>query len=385
MKKYVRLCSIIFLLKYDGFVKSEFSPPVRGEGVFGLFTKPSNMKGFAMNNNRPIIGITAGDPSGIGPEIILAALGTPYLYELCRPLIIGDTGVLSAAKKCSGSRIKLNPVTNPSEGKFKAGLIDLISLSELDFNEKSWGNPTIQTGKAMVEYIKAATGMAMNNEISGIVTCPINKKVMQMSGFAYNGHTELIAECTGTKDYVMMLAGDRLRVSLVTIHMPLSRVSGSITTENISKTIRITGEALFERFGIDSPEIAVAGLNPHAGESGIFGNEEENIIRPAIEKSAEEGFNVSGPYPPDTIFYHALKGNYDAVVCMYHDQGLIPFKMIHFNDGVNTTLGIPIIRTSVDHGTAYDIAGKGKADPGSLIAAIKMAALQAECFRKKGR
>ena len=335
-----------------------------------------------MKKIRPIIGITAGDPAGIGPEIILSALSTPYLYELCRPLVIGDMRVLSAAKKCSGSAIKLNPVMNPSEGRFEAGFIDLVSLSELDFNQKSWGNPTMQTGKAMVEYIKTATGMAINKEISGIVTCPINKKAMQMSGFDYNGHTELIAESTGTKDYVMMLAGDRLRVSLVTIHMPLSRVSGSITTENISKTIRITGEALIERFGIDSPEIAVAGLNPHAGESGIFGNEEENIIRPAIEKSACEGLRVSGPYPPDTIFYHALKGSCDAVVCMYHDQGLIPFKMIHFTDGVNTTLGIPIIRTSVDHGTAYDIAGKGKADPGSLIAAIKMAAFQAECLSR---
>lgn len=336
-----------------------------------------------MKDIKPIIGITAGDPAGIGPEIILSALGMQYLYEFCRPLVIGDPGVLSAAKKCLGSPVKLNPVLNPSEGKYEAGHIDLISLSELDFNEKLWGNPTIQTGKAMMEYIRAATGMAINKEISGIVTCPINKKAMRMSGFDYNGHTELIAEITGTIDYVMMLAGDRLRVSLVTIHMPLSRVAGAITIENISKTIKITGEALFERFGIENPEIAVAGLNPHAGESGIFGSEEENIIKPAIERSSGKGFNVSGPYPPDTVFYHALKGSYDAVVCMYHDQGLIPFKMIHFTDGVNTTLGIPIIRTSVDHGTAYDIAGKGKADPGSLIAAIKMAAFQAQCAGRK--
>jgi 4-hydroxythreonine-4-phosphate dehydrogenase len=341
------------------------------------------MKGFHMKKIRPVIGITAGDPAGIGPEIILSALSNPYVYELCRPVVIGDPGVLSVAKKCSGIAIKFNPVRHPSEGRFEAGSIDLVTLSELDFNEKSWGNPTTQTGKAMVEYIKAATCMAVNKEISGIVTCPINKKAMQMSGFAYNGHTELIAECTGAKDYVMMLAGDRLRVSLVTIHMPLSRVPGSVTTENISKTIKITGESLVERFGIDSPEIAVAGLNPHAGESGIFGNEEENVIGPAIENSAREGLRVSGPYPPDTVFYHALKGRYDAVVCMYHDQGLIPFKMIHFTDGVNTTLGLPIIRTSVDHGTAYDIAGKGKADPGSLIAAIKMAAFQAECLSRK--
>ncbi|MBU1713521.1 MAG: 4-hydroxythreonine-4-phosphate dehydrogenase PdxA [Proteobacteria bacterium] len=336
-----------------------------------------------MKNNRPVIGITSGDPAGIGPEIILSALSDSGLYQLCKPLVVGDIGVLAAAKKCTGSSINLKSVSTPSEGSYNPGSIDILSLSRLTFNETSWGNPTVQTGKAMVEYVIAATDMAINKEIAAVVTCPINKKAMNMAGFHYNGHTELIAERTGTKDFVMMLAGDRLRVSLVTIHIPLSRVSKSISTENISKTIRITGNGLYERFGIDSPLIAVAGLNPHAGESGIFGDEEERIIRPAVEISAKEGYNVSGPYPPDTIFYNALKGDYDAVVCMYHDQGLIPFKIIHFTDGVNTTLGIPIIRTSVDHGTAYDIAGKGKADPGSLIAAIKMAAFQASCLNKR--
>ena len=336
-----------------------------------------------MKKNRPVIGITAGDPAGIGPEIILSALNDARLYHICKPLVVGDIGVFAAAKKCIGSAINLKPVFRPSEGSYNPGNIDILSLSGLAFDETSWGNPTVQTGKAMIEYVIAATDMAISGEIAAVVTCPINKKAMNMAGFHYNGHTELIAERTGTKDFVMMLAGNRLRVSLVTIHMPLSGVPGSISTENILKTIRITGKGLYERFGIDSPLIAVAGLNPHAGESGIFGNEEERIIKPALEISAKEGYNVSGPYPPDTIFYNALKGNYDAVVCMYHDQGLIPFKIIHFTDGVNTTLGIPIIRTSVDHGTAYDIAGKGKADPGSLIAAIKMAAFQVSCLNKR--
>jgi len=336
-----------------------------------------------MKNDRPVIGITAGDPAGIGPEIILSALNYSELYRLCKPLVIGDVGIFAAAKKCAGRTINLKSVSDPSEGSYKPGNIDILSLSGLTFDETSWGNPTVQTGKAMVEYILAATDMAINRKIAAVVTCPINKKAMHMAGFHYNGHTELIAERTGTKDFVMMLAGDRLRVSLVTIHIPLSRVPDSISTENILKTIRITGKGLHERFGIDSPLIAVAGLNPHAGENGLFGDEEERIIRPALEISAKEGHNVSGPYPPDTIFYNALKGKYDAVICMYHDQGLIPFKIIHFTDGVNTTLGIPIIRTSVDHGTAYDIAGKGKADPGSLIAAIKMAAFQVSCLNKR--
>ena len=335
-----------------------------------------------MENYRPVIGITAGDPAGIGPEIILSALSIPALYELCRPLIIGDLGVITTAKKITGSTIELRGISDHCQAEYMPGVIDLLNLSDLDFDETSWANPTIHTGKAMVDYVIKATGMALNCEISAMVTCPINKKIMQMAGFDYNGHTELIAERTGTKDFVMMMAGDRLKISLVTIHMPLRNVSDALSTESIFTTIKITGEALIERFGIKSPKIAVAGLNPHAGESGIFGDEENNIIIPAIKKSAREGFDISGPFPPDTIFYNALNGSYDAVVCMYHDQGLIPFKMVHFTDGVNTTLGIPIIRTSVDHGTAYDIAGKGKADPGSLIAAIKMAAFQANCLKK---
>jgi len=336
-----------------------------------------------MKNNRPVIGITAGDPAGIGPEIILSALSDSVIYQLCKPLVVGDIGVFTAAKKCTRSTLNLKSVSTPSEGSYRPGSIDILSVSGLASDEISWGNPTVQTGRAMVEYVIAATDMAIKKEIAAVVTCPINKKTMNMAGFYYKGHTDLIAERTGARDFVMMLAGDRLRVSLVTIHIPLSGVSNSISTENILKTIRITGKGLYKKFGIDSPVIAVAGLNPHAGESGIFGDEEERIIRPALEISAKEGYNVSGPYPPDTIFYNALKGNYDAVVCMYHDQGLIPFKIIHFTDGVNTTLGIPIIRTSVDHGTAYDIAGKGKADPGSLIAAIKMAAFQVSCLNKR--
>jgi 4-hydroxythreonine-4-phosphate dehydrogenase len=341
------------------------------------------MKDNAMKNNRPVIGITAGDPAGIGPEIILSALSDPRLYKLCKPLVIGDIGILAAAKKCSGSALKLISVSSPSKGLFIPGNVDILSISGLDSADISWGNPTLRTGKAMVEYVIAAIDMAIKKEIAAVVTCPINKMAMNMAGFNYKGHTELIAERTGTRDFVMMLAGDRLKVSLVTIHIPLSKVPLSITTEHISKTIKITGKALVERFGIDFPKIAVAGLNPHAGENGMFGDEEERIIKPALGISAGERYNVSGPYPPDTVFYKALKNKFDAVVCMYHDQGLIPFKMIHFTDGVNTTLGIPIVRTSVDHGTAYDIAGKGKADPGSLIAAIKMAVLQAECLNKK--
>jgi 4-hydroxythreonine-4-phosphate dehydrogenase len=318
-----------------------------------------------------------GDPVGIGPEIILKALLSPSIYSNCKPLIIGDVGVLEIAKKNTSSFLKINDLKTSVSGKYQSGQIDVLCLSELDKDKISWGKPTLQTGKAMVKYITTAIDMAISGNIDAIVTCPINKAAMQKAGSKLSGHTELLAEYTSTKDFVMMLAGKKLRVVLVTIHIPLKNVSAELSTERIVKTIQITCRALHNRFGFEKPRIAVAGLNPHAGEERMFGDEEEKIISPAIDLACKQGFDVSGPFPPDTVFYHAAKGYYEAVVCMYHDQGLIPFKMLHFTDGVNTTLGLPIIRTSVDHGTAYDIAGTGKADPGSLVAAINMATEQA--------
>ncbi len=331
-----------------------------------------------MKNQRPIVGITMGDPTGIGPEILLLALCDPLLYDLCKPLVIGDRKILEKAKICAKSGLDLKGVQAPDAGTYRCGCVDILISSDLDHNKVLWGKPTVETGKAMVGYVAKAADMAVSGKIAAVVTCPINKMAMQMAGFHYNGHTELLAERTKTDDFAMMLAGDKLRVVLVTIHIPLKDVADRISKERVCHTIKITGRSLYERFGIENPHIAVAALNPHAGEGGMFGDEEMRIISPAIDMAREEGFHVSGPFPPDTLFYHAIKGCYDAVVCMYHDQGLIPFKMIHFTDGVNTTLGLPIIRTSVDHGTAYDIAGTGRADPGSLVAAIKMAAKQAK-------
>ncbi len=325
----------------------------------------------------PIIGVTMGDPVGIGPEIILLSLGNPSIYEVCRPLVLGDIRTLDAAKKVTQSRLKLVSVKDPDAGKYRCGRIDVLNLSNLDPAKMSWGKPTVQTGRSMVHYITAAVDLATQGRIAGIATCPINKMAMKLAGFYYNGHTELLAERTKCDQFIMMFAGKRLRVALVTIHIPLASVPSLLSQQQILQTIRIAGQSLYERFGIKAPRIAVAGLNPHAGESGMFGSEEKNIIEPAIRDARNLGFDVAGPFPPDTIFYHAANGRYDVVVSMYHDQGLIPFKLIHFHDGVNTTLGLPIIRTSVDHGTAYDIAGTGIANPGSLMAAIKMAANQA--------
>ncbi len=331
-----------------------------------------------MNDKRPVIGITMGDPVGIGPEIIVSALDDPFIYEQCRPLVIGDVNIMKRAVKLKKSKLILLSAKSPEKGIYTHGTVDILSISDLTAKIAMPGNPDAKTGEAMLNYINKAVDLAMDKEIAAMVTCPITKTAMKMAGSKFHGHTELIAERTGTKDYAMMLAGDKLRVVLVTIHIPLSEVSKTITMEKIVKIIRITGSSLKNRFGIKSPVIAVAGLNPHAGEDSMFGPQEKEIIAPAVKQAGNEGLNVSGPFPPDTLFYHAAKGKYHGVVCMYHDQGLIPFKMIHFNDGVNTTLGLPIIRTSVDHGTAYDIAWKGIADASSLRASVKMAVLQAK-------
>jgi 4-hydroxythreonine-4-phosphate dehydrogenase len=322
-----------------------------------------------------------GDPVGIGPEIILSALCNPLVYKMCRPVVMGDIRILNAAQKTIGSDLAVKAVSNLGTGIYQYGCVDVITLSALDPDKTFWGRPTLRTGRAMIDYITEAIELAMRGDIAAMVTCPINKRAMQMAGSQFEGHTELLAERTKSDNFVMMLAGDRLRVALVTIHTALRNVPDMLSEKRIVETIRITGNALQKRFGCKEPRIAVAGLNPHAGEGGLFGEEEKNIIAPAVKRAVKEGCNVSGPFPPDTIFYHAEKGHYEVVICMYHDQGLIPFKMIHFNDGVNITLGLPIIRTSVDHGTAYDIAGTGRADPGSLITAINMAVEQAVCVR----
>lgn len=332
---------------------------------------------------RPIIGITMGDPSGIGPEIIIKALSDSSIYELCQPVVLGDASALSVDIEGLGP-LPINDILRPSEAKSESKAIDLMAISHLKKESLIPGNPTVEGGKAMVEYIFRAVEMAQDGELGAIVTCPINKALMQEAGHFFEGHTQLIAHLTKTEDYVMMLAGERLRVALVTIHCALSEVSSCLDDDIIYKTITITSQALQLDFGLLTPRLAVAALNPHAGESGLFGSEEDEIIRPAIERASAEGCQVEGPLPADTLFHRAAAGQFDAVVAMYHDQGLIPLKLLHFSDAVNVTLGLPIIRTSVDHGTAYDIAGTGVADASSLKAAIRMAIKMAE-NRAKGK
>lgn len=321
-------------------------------------------------DNKPVIGITMGDPSGVGPEIITKLLFQDDIFKICKPVIIGDPKVLSSY---AGSSIRINEISSTKEIKGIPKNIDVIKISALDKKDFCPGKPTVAGGEAMVKYILTATDMALKGEISAMVTCPLNKALMNKVGYNYEGHTQLISDLTNTEDYVMMLAGPKLRVTLVTIHCALKDVPDKITKENILKTISVTALSLKKDFGIKSPKIAVAALNPHAGEEGLFGEEERTTICPSVETAIKKGYDVIGPLPADTLYPKAVKGDFDVVVNMYHDQGLIPLKLLHFSDGVNITLGLPIIRTSVDHGTAYDIAGKNIADHDSLKAAVIMA------------
>ncbi len=332
---------------------------------------------MTLAHNRPVIGITMGDPAGIGPEILINALMDPEIINICRPVVIGDMAIMKKASNFLNSPLEVFPIDHPNGFSDRPNLINLIPKSDLDPDLTGLGAPTPETGKAMENYILTGVDLAVKNEIQALVTAPITKTGLKEAGSRFHGHTELLAHKTVTDEFAMMLAGQNLKVVLVTIHMPLAQVPASLTPEAIVRIIRLTHTALVSRFGIENPRLAVAGLNPHAGEDKMFGHEEENIITPAVEMARSKGFTVDGPLPPDTVFYNAVNGKFDAVVCMYHDQGLIPFKMVHFKDGVNTTIGLPIIRTSVDHGTAYDIAWQGKADATSMKEAIKMAVLQA--------
>jgi 4-hydroxythreonine-4-phosphate dehydrogenase len=326
------------------------------------------------DSRKPLIGITMGDPAGIGPEIIVKALEKQSIWKLCVPLVLGDPEVMARALRVCGSRLPLTLAEEVQKEYPGKKQIYLHPLSELDLGSFGYGAPTSRTGKAMVGYILKAIGYALNRQIDGIVTCPINKAAIALAGYPYPGHTELLAAETKTQEYAMMLTGETLKVVLVTIHHQLKQVPELLSKEKIVSCIRLTHRALNDHFGVANPRVAVAALNPHAGEEGLFGAEEHAIIAPAIREAQAEGIDAAGPFPADTLFYHAVRGGCDAVVCMYHDQGLIPLKLLHFEDAVNVTLGLPIIRTSVDHGTAYDIAGTGQANPKSLINAVKMAA-----------
>ena len=258
-----------------------------------------------MKQSRPIVGITMGDPVGIGPEIILKTLHDPQIYDLCCPLVVGDRSILASARKCLKHAPEVKVIQHPDAGSYRHGCADLLSLSHLDADTVSWGHPTAATGAAMISYITASADMANRGEIAAMVTGPINKMAMKLAGSKFSGHTELLAHLTQTEHFAMMMAGNRLRVVLVTIHIPLANVPKALSPDTILTTIQLTNDALTGRFGIKHPRIAVAALNPHAGEEGLFGNDESRTIVPAMTLAREKGIDLQGPFPPDTVFYQA--------------------------------------------------------------------------------
>lgn len=310
---------------------------------------------------KSLIGITMGDPGGIGPEVILKALTSPEIRAAANYVVIGSEKVLS----------------NISD-RVLSDNISVLDLDNFTVNNALSHKPLPDSGKASVEYILKGLDLAINGKIDALVTAPISKEAIKLAGYNYAGHTELLKEKTSVENVVMFMVGKGLRVSFVTTHLAVNEISGAINQENVFSTIQITATGLKTFFGIDQPKIAVCGLNPHCGDGDRFGTEERDVIVPAIERAQKMGINCHGPLSADTVFNKALNGEFDIVVVQFHDQGAIPIKMHAFDSGVNITLGIPVIRTSPTHGTAFDIAGKGIADPGSMIEAIKTAVMMKE-------
>lgn len=343
---------------------------------------------------RPTLAITIGDPAGIGPEIVAKALADKETYSLCNPIVVGDRHAMLMGIEVAGVSLEINIIDSVDSAGHNFGVIDLIDLNNLDPNKIEMGKSRAMTGAASAQYVIHAADLALDNKVDGIVTAPLNKEAMHLGGYNYPGHTELLAEKSDTTDYAMMLVSGSLRVVHATTHIPFKDILVHLTTERIEATIHIAQNACVS-LGIQRPRIAVAGLNPHSGDGGIFGDEEARVIQPAINAAREKGYDVEGPIPPDTVFGKAAGGLYDIVVALYHDQGHIPVKLIgmKYDDetgqwgsisGVNVTLGLSFIRTSVDHGTAYGKAGRrdGTANPQSLIEAIELAVKMANARKQ---
>ncbi len=337
-------------------------------------------------SHKPIVAVTMGDPAGVGPEVILKALTDPSVRRVCHPLILGDWGVLQRARRrtrkspplvCWEHAQPLLPLFGRNGGAV------VCPLSDLKAGESRPGLPSRAGGHAAYRYIRVAAKLALSKVADAIATAPISKSILIDAGYNYPGHTELLAELSRTPECRMMLIGKKLRVVPVTGHISFTAVARALSRDGIGITLELADRNLRRFFGIRKPRLAVAALNPHGGEEGIFGDEEIDIIAPAVQAARRKGIQAHGPFPADSLFHHAVRGEYDAVICMYHDQALIPLKLHHFFGGVAVTLGPPFIRTSVDHGTAYDIAGKNKADESSMKEAILLAAALARS--SKGR
>ncbi len=343
-------------------------------------------------SNRPIIGITMGDPAGNGAELSIQALSHKNVYENCKPIIIGDANCMQCALELLGKQndFNIHAVKNVSDALFEFGTIDVYDMGLVDIDKRVYGKISEMCGEAGFQYVKKVIELAMSNEVDATVTNAISKEAINLAGHHYSGHTEIYADFTNTKKYTMMLAHEDLRVVHVSTHVSLREACDRVKKDRVYEVIKIANDAC-KAIGIAKPKIGVAGLNPHCGENGMFGREEIEEIQPAIDKAISEGIDIpeKKPTPPDTIFSKALGGWYDIVVAMYHDQGHIPLKVKGFVynkelkkwdavAGINVTLGIPVIRVSVDHGTGFDLAGKGVSNEISLSNSIEYAILLAK-------
>lgn len=324
--------------------------------------------------HRPIVGVTMGDPAGIGPEVVAKALARRGVGRICRPVVIGSVPVMEQTVRWLKLPVRVVPIHGHEQPLGRLGEIPVVDPLERSLGFYRMGHVSKQTGAASVQFIKTAVRLAQHHCVDAIVTAPINKEAMHLAGYRYPGHTELLAELTRSREVGMMIVGGPLKIQFVTTHVAIRDLASALNPERVERAIRLAVRALRDYFNIAAPRIGVAALNPHAGEAGLFGDEERKMILPAVHRARSVGIDARGPLAADTLFGKAAAGEYDGVVAMYHDQGLIPLKLVAFGKCVNLTVGLPIIRTSVDHGTAYDIAGKGVADPGSLIEAMKLAA-----------
>lgn len=323
--------------------------------------------------SRPLIGIPLGDPAGVGPEIVVKALKGGSLYERCRPVVVGDGGVISNALKICSVESKINVIDMPEQGAYEEGTIDVIDLGNVDMNELKIGSVQALGGKAAFEYIKRSVELALAGHIDAIATTPINKESLKAAGVPFIGHTEILAGLTGTKDPLTMFEVKGLRVFFLSRHVSLRKACKMVTKERILDYIERCTKAL-ERLGVTEGTMAVAGLNPHSGENGLFGDEEVKEVEPAVKEAQSRGYNVTGPVSADSVFHLALQGRYNSVLSLYHDQGHIATKTLDFERTIAITNGLPFLRTSVDHGTAFDIAGTGVASEVSMTEAILLAA-----------
>jgi 4-hydroxythreonine-4-phosphate dehydrogenase len=320
---------------------------------------------------KPVIAVSIGDPSGIGPEVTLKALAKVISTSKHFYCVIGNFAHLKVCAKRFKVKLPLERLDSKGPvlaGRGRVGVLDLGGAE----NSK-WGKISASSGSAAVHYVIKGAQLALEGKAAALVTAPISKEAIHKAGCIFPGHTELLAHLSNRREFAMMMVGGPFKIVLQSIHLSLREALKEITRPKVWEKLALTHKSLQTWFGIRNPRIAVAGVNPHAGENGAFGNEELTLLKPVIAKARKQEWDVTGPHPPDTLYYWASKGRFDAVLCMYHDQGLIPFKLVSFDQGVNMTLGLPFIRTSPDHGTAFDIAGKGKADPSSMVAAIRLA------------